>query len=182
MVWAGTGVLWTIDGGVPKSLGLVGEALAKHLVKEVSGLTFLQISDSHIGFDKPEWRLLYTARVQAARLSIRNREGRAMIVCSCNILTDAEIRKVIADHRLRTPSGVHGCLGCRPRCGSCLKTISAILSAYTDTAKGRGSQAANDSDKITGTKPDGPVTCICPSSIRVAAQHSLCSASTACLT
>jgi 3',5'-cyclic AMP phosphodiesterase CpdA len=49
MIWAGTGVLWTVEGGVPKSLGLVGEALAK----DGGGLTFVQISDSHIGFDKP---------------------------------------------------------------------------------------------------------------------------------
>ena len=49
MTWAGTGVLWTITGGVPHSLGLVGEAAAQ----EAKGLTFLQISDSHIGFDKP---------------------------------------------------------------------------------------------------------------------------------
>src|SRR3954467_4602760 len=49
MTWAGTGVLWTISGGVPRSLGLVGAARAA----EASGLTFLQISDSHIGFDKP---------------------------------------------------------------------------------------------------------------------------------
>ncbi|HEX5211464.1 MAG TPA: metallophosphoesterase [Pseudolabrys sp.] len=49
MTWAGTGVLWTISGGVPHSLGLVGEANAA----ETKGLTFLQISDSHMGFDKP---------------------------------------------------------------------------------------------------------------------------------
>ena len=49
MIWAGTGVLWTIEGGVPKSLGIAGEALAK----DTGGLTFLQISDSHVGFDKP---------------------------------------------------------------------------------------------------------------------------------
>ena len=49
MTWAGTGVLWTIAGGVPRSLGLVGEASAQ----AASGLTFLQISDSHVGFDKP---------------------------------------------------------------------------------------------------------------------------------
>jgi 3',5'-cyclic AMP phosphodiesterase CpdA len=48
MIWAGTGVLWTVEGGVPKSLGLVGEALAK----DAGSLTFLQISDSHIGFSK----------------------------------------------------------------------------------------------------------------------------------
>src|SRR6476620_10276646 len=49
MVWAGTGILWTLSGGVPKSLGLIGEALAA----EASVFTFLQISDSHIGFNKP---------------------------------------------------------------------------------------------------------------------------------
>ena len=26
MVWAGTGVLWAINGGVPHSVGLIGEA------------------------------------------------------------------------------------------------------------------------------------------------------------
>jgi 3',5'-cyclic AMP phosphodiesterase CpdA len=49
MTWAGTGVLWTIAGGVPRSMGIIGEATAA----EPSGLTFLQISDSHVGFDKP---------------------------------------------------------------------------------------------------------------------------------
>jgi hypothetical protein len=50
MTWAGTGVLWTIAGGVPHSLGIVGEAQA---AEETKGLTFLQLSDSHVGFDKP---------------------------------------------------------------------------------------------------------------------------------
>jgi 3',5'-cyclic AMP phosphodiesterase CpdA len=49
MTWVGTGVLWTISGGVPHSLGLIDQAIAQ----EASGLTFLQISDSHMGFDKP---------------------------------------------------------------------------------------------------------------------------------
>jgi 3',5'-cyclic AMP phosphodiesterase CpdA len=48
MIWAGTGVLWGLSGGVPKSLGLLGEAIAAE-----SGFTFLQISDSHVGFNKP---------------------------------------------------------------------------------------------------------------------------------
>jgi 3',5'-cyclic AMP phosphodiesterase CpdA len=50
MTWAGTGVLWTIAGGVPRSLGIIDDALA---AEQTSGLTFLQISDSHVGFDKP---------------------------------------------------------------------------------------------------------------------------------
>jgi hypothetical protein len=49
MTWAGTGLLWSVSGGVPRSLGLVDGAMAA----EVPGLTFLQISDSHMGFDKP---------------------------------------------------------------------------------------------------------------------------------
>jgi 3',5'-cyclic AMP phosphodiesterase CpdA len=49
MTWAGAGVLWTVAGGVPRSLGIIGEAQAQ----AAGGLTFLQISDSHMGFDKP---------------------------------------------------------------------------------------------------------------------------------
>src|SRR3981189_1710447 len=49
MTWAGPGVLWTIAGGRPPPMGIIGEATAA----EPSGLTFLQISDSHVGFDKP---------------------------------------------------------------------------------------------------------------------------------
>jgi 3',5'-cyclic AMP phosphodiesterase CpdA len=49
MTWAGTGVLWTVTGGVPRSLGLVGQAAAA----DAPGFSFLQISDSHVGFDKP---------------------------------------------------------------------------------------------------------------------------------
>ena len=51
MIWAGTGVLWTLAGGVPKSLSLLDGAEAAQAVQ--GGFTFLQISDSHVGFDKP---------------------------------------------------------------------------------------------------------------------------------
>jgi 3',5'-cyclic AMP phosphodiesterase CpdA len=50
MLWAGTGVLWGLSGGVPKSIGLLDGAAA---AEAASGFTFLQISDSHVGFDKP---------------------------------------------------------------------------------------------------------------------------------
>ena len=48
MIWAGTGVLWTVAGGVPRSSSLLGISEAKAQVG--SGFSFLQISDSHIGF------------------------------------------------------------------------------------------------------------------------------------
>jgi len=47
MAWAGTGVLWTVTGGVPGSK-LIGEASGAE-----AGFSFVQISDSHIGFSKP---------------------------------------------------------------------------------------------------------------------------------
>ncbi len=45
LAWAGTGIVWTVSGGVPRSLGLGGEAQAA-----TGDFTFVQISDSHIGF------------------------------------------------------------------------------------------------------------------------------------
>src|SRR5882724_3666382 len=50
LAWAGTGLLWTLTGGVPYSLGLIGEARADQL--PAGAFTFVQVSDSHIGFNK----------------------------------------------------------------------------------------------------------------------------------
>ena len=52
MAWAGSGMLWTVSGGVLGSniLSPVRAAAAESLVADFS---FVQISDSHIGFNKP---------------------------------------------------------------------------------------------------------------------------------
>jgi 3',5'-cyclic AMP phosphodiesterase CpdA len=50
MQWVGSGVVWTLAGGVPKS-SLLEAAPQKH--EKPSGFSFVQISDSHIGFNKP---------------------------------------------------------------------------------------------------------------------------------
>jgi 3',5'-cyclic AMP phosphodiesterase CpdA len=47
MAWVGTGVVWTMAGGVPRSQ-LIGEAEAA----TPGGWSFVQVSDSHIGFNK----------------------------------------------------------------------------------------------------------------------------------
>ncbi len=44
MAWAGTGLVWSMVGGVPRSFAM-GDARAKDIF-------FVQISDSHMGFDK----------------------------------------------------------------------------------------------------------------------------------
>lgn len=48
MAWAGTGIVWTIEAGVPAS-----RALGQTNSAGKSPLSFVQISDSHIGFKKP---------------------------------------------------------------------------------------------------------------------------------
>src|SRR6267378_3428393 len=53
MAWAGTGLVWTMSGGIP-----VSRAFAKGYGKDAgkdkgADFSFVQISDSHIGFNKP---------------------------------------------------------------------------------------------------------------------------------
>src|SRR6516164_5231833 len=52
MAWAGTGVLWTVSGGVLVSKTLAQIAKAGSSLHLATDLSFLQISDSHIGFNK----------------------------------------------------------------------------------------------------------------------------------
>lgn len=58
MAWAGTGVLWMMSGGIMKAYGMSQMiekstgSLKKGLVIPKSDFTFVQISDSHIGFNK----------------------------------------------------------------------------------------------------------------------------------
>jgi 3',5'-cyclic AMP phosphodiesterase CpdA len=61
MAWAGTGLVWSFAGGVPVS-HVFGQS--PHAIKP-SDFSFIQISDSHIGFNKPA-NTDVTATFQAA--------------------------------------------------------------------------------------------------------------------
>src|SRR3979490_3209921 len=52
MAWAGAGIVWSINGGILTST-VLGESVdnASYIAK--ADLNFVQISDSHIGFNKP---------------------------------------------------------------------------------------------------------------------------------
>lgn len=51
-----------------------------------------------------------------------------MIICSCNVLTDAEVRAALAGPACpRTPGAVYKCLGCNPNCGRCIATVKTII-------------------------------------------------------
>ncbi|MDI4655701.1 metallophosphoesterase family protein [Xanthobacter autotrophicus] len=76
MTWAGTGILWSLSGGLPSGLGL-GSALAAEPAK---AFTFLQISDCHVGFDKPaNPDALSTLREAVARIKTLKEKPAFMI-------------------------------------------------------------------------------------------------------
>ncbi|MGA2945511.1 MAG: bacterioferritin [Xanthobacteraceae bacterium] len=60
-----------------------------------------------------------------------------MIVCSCNVLTDHDVRSTLSAEQAaprtagqaapRTAGQVYNCLGCSAQCGRCARTIRRIM-------------------------------------------------------
>jgi bacterioferritin-associated ferredoxin len=60
-----------------------------------------------------------------------------MIVCSCNVLSDHDVRAAVgAEQTPRTTGQVYGCLGCSPQCGRCARTIRRIMDDAVAAARG----------------------------------------------
>ena len=58
-----------------------------------------------------------------------------MIVCSCNVLSDQDVRSACqAEERPRSTGQVYGCLGCSAQCGRCARTIRKIMDEALDVA------------------------------------------------
>jgi bacterioferritin-associated ferredoxin len=55
-----------------------------------------------------------------------------MIVCSCNVLTDHEVRTALGAEQLPRSTGqIYGCLGCSVQCGRCARTLRRLLDEAT---------------------------------------------------
>ena len=52
-----------------------------------------------------------------------------MIVCSCNVLSDDDVRSAVSASEAlpRNAKQVYGCLGCSAECGRCARTIKTII-------------------------------------------------------
>jgi bacterioferritin-associated ferredoxin len=52
-----------------------------------------------------------------------------MIVCSCNFLSDADVRDAVmsAEQLPRNAKQIYGCLGCSAECGRCARTLKSII-------------------------------------------------------
>jgi bacterioferritin-associated ferredoxin len=72
-----------------------------------------------------DWHLHYFEK--ADRASKRRREVALMIICSCNVLSDHQIRAVLRNNSPRITSQVYNCLGCSAQCGRCVRTIRRIM-------------------------------------------------------
>lgn len=69
MAWAGTGIVWSINGGVLTST-VLGESATDGSKIATAELNFVQISDSHIGFNKPaNTDVVGTCRETIARIN-----------------------------------------------------------------------------------------------------------------
>jgi bacterioferritin-associated ferredoxin len=59
-----------------------------------------------------------------------------MIVCSCNVLSDHDVRTAVGTERVRKAGQVYGCLGCSAQCGRCATTIRRIMDEALASAEG----------------------------------------------
>lgn len=58
-----------------------------------------------------------------------------MIVCSCNVLSDQDVRYAVEAEAPRSTSQVYGCLGCSAKCGRCARTIRRLRDEALGSAR-----------------------------------------------
>ena len=69
MAWVGTGAMWTMTSGVLKGMPIEQAAHGAMRMSGAGGLRFVQISDSHIGFNKDANNdVIGTLRVAVAKI------------------------------------------------------------------------------------------------------------------
>ncbi|WP_250152581.1 (2Fe-2S)-binding protein [Ancylobacter radicis] len=61
-----------------------------------------------------------------------------MIVCSCNVLSDRQIRDAVTETQpsVKTAGQVYRCLGCSAQCGRCARTIRKLIADVNASACG----------------------------------------------
>jgi len=75
-----------------------------------------------------------------------------MIVCSCNVLSDDDVRRAVnaSEDLPRNAKQVYGCLGCSAECGRCARTIKTII----DEALGACAKACHSGCPHSQTETD----------------------------
>jgi bacterioferritin-associated ferredoxin len=72
--------------------------------------------------------------------------GSVMILCSCNVLSDRDIRERLGDSpSRRSPGALFRQLGCEPKCGRCIRNILATIDQHRAAAGECAGEGACDS-------------------------------------
>jgi bacterioferritin-associated ferredoxin len=79
-----------------------------------------------------------------------------MIVCSCNVLSDQNVRSAVAAERTHSTSRVYGLLGCSAQCGLCARIIRNIMAGALGSARDPAT-AARGPQNVNWLPPAGPV-------------------------
>ena len=58
-----------------------------------------------------------------------------MVVCSCNVFSDAQVRAVLASTDAARMSQIYASLGCAAQCGCCARTIKSIMDECRQSAQ-----------------------------------------------
>ncbi len=75
--------------------------------------------------------------------SLLFQKGGAMIVCSCNIVSDREVHACLETAKARPSVGkVFRQLGCAVQCGRCARNVAAIIDEYDAPAREDAAQDA----------------------------------------
>jgi bacterioferritin-associated ferredoxin len=72
-------------------------------------------------------------RASLDKVAVENH--RAMIVCSCNVLSDQDVRPAVEAERTRSTSQVYGSLDCSAQCGRCARTIRRLMNEALGSAR-----------------------------------------------
>jgi bacterioferritin-associated ferredoxin len=51
-----------------------------------------------------------------------------MIICSCNVVSEQQVRSKLANTQRMRMSQIYDCLGCSVQCGRCAHTIKRMMS------------------------------------------------------
>jgi bacterioferritin-associated ferredoxin len=94
-----------------------------------------------------------------------------MIVCSCNVITDQDIRSAVsaADDLPRNAKQIYGCLGCSAECGRCARTIKTII----DEALGACAKACCSGCPHSRAAIDEPVQPLVQTEVQVPVEFAL---------
>ena len=61
-----------------------------------------------------------------------------MIICSCNVLSDHDVRAAVqSEEPPRSTAQIYDCLGCSPQCGRCARTLRRIANDARASAQTR---------------------------------------------